>query len=104
MASLNVIKSEDELTSVLRIANALSYYSGSYYCIVKNEIGETYSTQAQLQVKGTNYIYCAITITLCCKGMYSTVRRKCLTGENFDEFDKSKLHRQKFPYQYFAFQ
>ena len=22
-----------------------------------------------------------------------TVRRKCLTGENFDKFDKSKLHR-----------
>ena len=52
--SLNVIKSEDELelTSVLRIANALSYYSGSYYCIVKNEIGEVYSLEAQLQVKG----------------------------------------------------
>ena len=53
-ASLNVIKSEDELelTSVLRIANALSYYSGSYHCIVKNEIGEVYSLEAQLQVKG----------------------------------------------------
>ena len=23
-------------------------------------------------------------------------------GENFDEFDKLKLHRQKFPYQYFT--
>ena len=25
-------------------------------------------------------------------------------GENFDEFDESKLHRQNFPYQYFTFQ
>ena len=32
----------------------------------------------------------------------ATVWRKCLTGENFDEFDESKLHRQNFPYQYFA--
>ena len=23
-------------------------------------------------------------------------------GENFDEFDKSKLHLQNFPFQYFA--
>ena len=33
-----------------------------------------------------------------------TVRRKCLTGENFDEFVVSKLPRQNFPYQYFTFQ
>ena len=25
-----------------------------------------------------------------------------LIGENFDEFDKSMLHCQNFPYQYFA--
>ena len=55
-ASINVIQSEDEITSVLRIANALSYYSGSYYCIAKNEIGEAYSSQARLQVKGNIYI------------------------------------------------
>ena len=55
-ASVDVIKSDNELTSVLRIVNTLSYYSGSYYCIVKNEIGEAYSSQAQLQVKGNDYI------------------------------------------------
>ena len=55
-ASLTVTKSEDELTSVLRIANVLSYHSGSYYCIVKNEIGEAYSSQARLEVKGNVYI------------------------------------------------
>ena len=33
-----------------------------------------------------------------------TVWRKCLTGENFDEFDESKLHRKNFPYQYYTFQ
>ena len=31
-----------------------------------------------------------------------TVWHKCLTEENFDEFDESKLHRQNFPYQYFT--
>ena len=55
-ASINVIKSGDELTSILRIANVLSHHSGSYFCIVKNEIGESYSSQAQLQVTGNNYI------------------------------------------------
>ena len=32
------------------------------------------------------------------------IQRKCLTGENFDKFDESKLPRQNFPYQYFTFQ
>ena len=30
--------------------------------------------------------------------MVATVWHKCLTGENFDEFDESKLPRQNFPY------
>ena len=34
----------------------------------------------------------------------NTVWRKCLTGENFDKFNESKLHRQNFSYQYFTFQ
>ena len=34
----------------------------------------------------------------------NTIRRKCLTGQNFDEFDESKLHHQNFPHQYFTFQ
>ena len=33
----------------------------------------------------------------------ATVRRKCLTEENFDEFDESKVPRQNFPYRYFTF-
>ena len=31
----------------------------------------------------------------------TTVWCKCLKGENVDEFDESKLHRQNFPYQSF---
>ena len=31
---------------------------------------------------------------------YRMVQR--FDGENFDEFDESKLHRQNFPYQYFT--
>ena len=30
---------------------------------------------------------------------FTTVWHKCLTGENFDEFDESKLHHQNFSYQ-----
>ena len=34
--------------------------------------------------------------------MYTrTIWFKCLTGGNFDEFDKSKLHCQNFSYQYY---
>ena len=32
----------------------------------------------------------------------NAVWRKCFKGENYDEFDESKLHRQNFPFQYFA--
>ena len=31
-----------------------------------------------------------------------TVWHKCVTAENFVEFDESKLYRQNFPSQYFA--
>ena len=34
--------------------------------------------------------------------LQNTVWHRCLTEENFDEFDKSKLHHQNFPSQYFA--
>ena len=51
-------RSQDEITSILRITKAMTYYSGSYYCYVKNEIGERKSFQAQLQVKGDHYYVC----------------------------------------------
>ena len=35
---------------------------------------------------------------------YNTVWCKCLTGENFDEFDVCKVDHQNFSYQYFAFE
>ena len=54
-ASVNSITlhAHSEIISVLSITKALNYYSGDYYCIVKNEIGETRSLPAHIQVKGT---------------------------------------------------
>ena len=34
--------------------------------------------------------------------VYSYCMAQMFDGENFDEFDESKLHRQNFPFQYFA--
>ena len=48
-----ILHAQGEIISVLRITKTLNYYSGDYYCIVKNEIGETRSLPAYLQVKGT---------------------------------------------------
>ena len=56
-ASITNTRSHDEITSILTITKAITYYSGNYYCYVKNEIGERNSSQAQLQVKGNHYLY-----------------------------------------------
>ena len=56
-ASITNTRSHDEITSILTITKAMTYYSGNYYCYVKNEIGERSSSQAELQVKGNHYMY-----------------------------------------------
>ena len=57
------------------------------------------------------HVYVSVSVCVCvcvrvrvCVCGVCTVWRKCLTGRNFDEFDKSKLHRQNYPYQYFTIQ
>ncbi|XP_065908608.1 uncharacterized protein [Dysidea avara] len=42
--------SNDVITSILKIDEIISYYSGDYYCAATNEIGEANSSQAQLHV------------------------------------------------------
>lgn len=53
-ASITNTRSQDEIISTLNITKALTYYSGSYYCNAKNEIGEANSSHAQVQVKSND--------------------------------------------------
>ena len=55
------ISVQDEIISTLEVSKALRYYSGDYYCIVKNEKGKAQSLLAYLQVKGNScntVLYC----------------------------------------------
>ena len=55
---------QDEIISILEVTKALRYYSGDYYCIVKNEKGKTQSLPAYLQVKGNscNTVLCCLRV------------------------------------------
>ena len=82
------------------LSNLLSeWHSSSSQCLVHTEVGSN-----KLQCETENYRWIKEWTQYKChvRSGY-TVRRKCLTGENFDEFDESKLHHQNFPYQYFTF-
>jgi len=45
-------RSQDGVTSVLKIDKIIHHYKGYYYCVVKNKIGEVNSSVAQLHVDG----------------------------------------------------
>ena len=47
--------SNSKIASSLKITKTTGYYSGRYYCIVKNEAGVTVSHHANLQVKGIEF-------------------------------------------------
>jgi len=51
-ATVTVTRSQDDITSVLKITNIISYYKGDYFCVVKNEIGKVQSSKARLHVNG----------------------------------------------------
>ena len=51
-AEITQVKSLNEITSVIKISTTVGYYSGQYYCIAKNEVGETISRIANLNVIG----------------------------------------------------
>ena len=54
-ATTQTTKSNNKITSSLRITKTAGYYSGQYYCIVKNEAGVTVSHHATLQVQGIEH-------------------------------------------------
>ena len=45
-------RSQDGVTTILKIDKIIHHYKGYYYCIVMNEIGEVNSSKAQLHVDG----------------------------------------------------
>ena len=49
------LRLQDEIISILQVTKALRYYSGDYYCIVKNERGKGRSIPGHLQVKGNSH-------------------------------------------------
>ena len=48
----NIPSNVNEIISVLKITEAIGYYSGQYYCEVKNSAGTVISSLATLYVKG----------------------------------------------------
>ena len=42
----------NKITSILKITNTAGYYSGQYYCVAKNQVGEIFSQIADLYVQG----------------------------------------------------
>jgi len=51
-ATTQTTRVQNKVTSVLSITRTAGYYSGQYYCVVKNEAGVTESNHANLQVQG----------------------------------------------------
>ena len=71
----------------------LDYVLPATLCSYPQFIQDTHKQMAMPE--SCNIVHCKHSIYLW---------RKCLTGENFDKFDESKLHCQNFPYQHFTFQ
>ena len=44
----------NKITSILKITKTVGYYSGQYYCVTENEVGEVISGIANLYVQGNN--------------------------------------------------
>ena len=47
-------KSLNEISSILKITKTVGYYSGQYYCIAENKVGNVISQTANLHVQGYN--------------------------------------------------
>ena len=43
----------NKITSILKITKTAGYYSGQYYCVAENEVGEVISEIANLYVQST---------------------------------------------------
>lgn len=55
-SKVTVTKSLNEITSVLRIEKTIEYYTGYYYCIVENSVGQVNSTFAYCNITGRHLL------------------------------------------------
>ena len=53
-AEVSEEKSLNRILSILKITNAVEYYSGQYYCVAENKVGKVISQTANLHVQGYN--------------------------------------------------
>ena len=51
-------ESLNKITSILKITKAAGYYSGQYYCVAVNEVGEVISGIANLYIQGKHNVKC----------------------------------------------
>ena len=51
-AEMTEEKSLNKITSILKITKAIGFYSGQYYCVAENQVGEVSSGFADLYVQG----------------------------------------------------
>ena len=54
MAEVTEETSLNKITSILKITKTAGYYSGQYYCVAENKVGEVISEIANLYVQGNN--------------------------------------------------
>ena len=47
----------NKITSILKITKTAGYYSGQYYCVAENKVGEVVSEIANLYVQGNNKLH-----------------------------------------------
>ena len=52
-ANAIVMKSLNQITSILRIEKAIGYYEGYYYCVSENSVGQVNSSFAYCKITGT---------------------------------------------------
>ena len=57
MTEVTEKESLNKITSILKITKTTGYYSGQYYCVAKNEVGEVVSKIANLYVQGNAKCY-----------------------------------------------
>ena len=64
-AEVTEIKSLNGISSILKITKTVGYYSGLYYCIAENKVGNVTSQTANLHVQGYNAC-CALCLCTQC--------------------------------------
>ena len=102
MQTLAESSSSKSICAVEEIYNAMSWVHAMANCDFPTEFQFVRPVVQGLQKNLAKLVTKKFPVTM--EMLSATVWRKCLTGKYFEEFDKSKLYRQNFPYQYSAFE